>query len=79
MHIEIIDNFIPYELALYDFVKKKFINKKLINEPCTTVIFDINYENYNDCSLLLYNGVIGNTKGNCMSVGKILTSIIAKS
>lgn len=79
IHIEITENFIPYELALYDFTQKKFINRKMINEPDATLLFDNNYENSNDCSLLLYNGLIGNTEGNCMTVDKILTSILAKS
>lgn len=79
VHIEITENFIPYELALYDFVQKKFISQKIVNESCTTLLFNINYEHHNDCSLLLYNGLIGNTKGNCMKVGKISVSIIAQT
>lgn len=78
IHIEIAENFVPYELAIYDFANKIYINKKAVNKPCTTLLFEVNCDKSNDCSLLLYNGLISHTRGNCMSVGRISTSIIAK-
>lgn len=77
INIEIADNFIPYELAIYDFSKKKYINRKQVDESCIKFMLVTNYEECVDCALLLYNGMIGNTRHNCMWVSKVQVSIIA--
>lgn len=79
IHIEIVENFVPYEIALYDFVQKKFICRKIVNESSITLLFNNINENSNNCALLLYNGLIGKTKGNCINVDKIQISIVAKT
>lgn len=78
IHIEIAENFVPYEVAIYDFANKIYIKKKAVYKPCTTLVFEVDCDKSNDYSLLLYNGLISHTRGNCMSVGRISTSIIAK-
>lgn len=75
--IRITDNFIPYDLVIYDFLKKRIISKKFVDIPFVNLIILANYEEYKDCSLLLYNGTIGDTSNNCMLIDSIQISVIA--
>lgn len=69
-------NFIPYDLAVYNFAQRQFIKRYEVKEPVATIYLAFEQTNTETYSLLMYNGKFGKTSGNQLVIDSIQISTV---